>query len=92
MKMISNVLRETLWGIEVLHEVDENCWHMKVNNILRNCLELKLKTSFKEMFGTELSYTLKQDKEHFTEEKHLLRETKHIYTSKELERSYRVLR
>lgn len=63
---------ETLWGMEVLHEVDADCWHVKVNNVLRNCLELKLQTSFKEIFGAELSYMIKQDEEHFTEEKHLL--------------------
>lgn len=64
-------IRETLRGMEVLHEMDANSWHMKVNNILRNCLELKLQRSFKEMFGAELSYMIKQDEKHFTEEKHL---------------------
>jgi len=44
---------------------------MKVN-ILGSCLELKLQTSFKKTFGAELSYVIKQDEEHFTEEKHLL--------------------
>lgn len=35
-------IRETLWGMEVLHEVDADCWHVKVNNIWRNRLELEV--------------------------------------------------
>lgn len=35
-------IREALWGMEILHDADADCWHMKVNSILMNCLELKL--------------------------------------------------
>lgn len=43
------------------------------------------------MFGDELSYMMEHDEEHFAEEKHLL-EKLNIAASKELERSYRILR
>lgn len=47
--------------------------------------------SFNKMFGAELSYMMEQDEEHFAEGKHLL-EKLNISASKELERSYRILR
>lgn len=62
---------DTLWG-NGNTKADADCCHTKVYDIIRNCLELKLQTSFKEMFRAELSYMIKQDEEHFAEEKHLL--------------------
>lgn len=61
---------------------------MKVNNILKNCLEMELQTSFKEMFGADLSYMMEQQlhEEHFAEEKHLL-EKPNISVSKELQKA-----
>lgn len=29
-------ITETLWGMEILHDVEADCWRMEVNSILTN--------------------------------------------------------
>lgn len=80
-------IRETLWGMEILHDMDADCWHMKVNSIVTNFLELKLQRNicswafihYKIVWGV------------FCWRKTSAGETKYTYTSKEVERSYREL-